>query len=134
VHRQNFPSQSRNKQTEQAREGTEEPKKGPLQCWGCGESDLLRDCPHRQHNSKKVYNVEEAAIVNDVAINVPRIYAAIENRQADHQSSMVELEGIIIERSISVLIDPGSNLSYVSPRVVEACSLHRNKHAKAWLV
>jgi hypothetical protein len=63
-----------------------------------------------------------------------RIYAAVENRQADHQASVVELEGIIIERPISILIDPGYNLSYISPRLVEACSLKRNKHTKALLV
>jgi hypothetical protein len=95
VHQQNFPSQSRNKPTEQAREGTKEPKKGPLQCWGCGEPHLLRDFPHRKHDNRKVYNVQEETIVNDVARSVPRIYAAIENRQADHQASVVELEGII---------------------------------------
>ena len=47
---------------------------------------------------------------------------------------MVELEGIIIERPISILIDPGYNLSYISPRLVEACSLQRNKYAKEGLV
>jgi hypothetical protein len=65
---------------------------------------------------------------------VPRIYAVVENRQADHQASVVELEGIIAKKPISILIDPGSNLSYISPQVVEACSLQRKKHARAWLV
>jgi hypothetical protein len=69
-----------------------------------------------------------------VAKSVPRIYAVVENRQADHQASVVELEGIISKQPISILIDPGSNLSYVSPQVVEACSLQRKKHAKSWLV
>jgi hypothetical protein len=65
---------------------------------------------------------------------VPRIYAVVENRQEDHQAFVVELEGIISKQPISILIDPGSNLSYVSPQVVEACALQRKKHAKAWLV
>ena len=47
---------------------------------------------------------------------------------------MVELEGIITGQPISILIDPRSNLSYVSLRVVEACSLQRKKHTKTWLV
>jgi hypothetical protein len=47
---------------------------------------------------------------------------------------VVELEGIITKQPISILIDLGSNLSYVSPQVVEECSLHRKKHTKAWLV
>jgi hypothetical protein len=106
VHQQNFSSQSRNKSTEYAREGTEELEKGPLQCWGCGDPHLLRDCLHRQHDNKKVYNVQEATTVNDVAKSVPRIYATVENRQVDHQASVEELEGIITERPISILIDP----------------------------
>jgi hypothetical protein len=87
VHQQNFPSQSGNRPAEQAREKVEEPKKGPLQCWGCGEPHLLRDFPHRQHDNKKFYHVQEATTVNDVARSVPRIYAVVENRQADHQAS-----------------------------------------------
>ena len=47
---------------------------------------------------------------------------------------MVELECIINGQPIYILIDPRYNLSYVSLRVVEACSLQRNKHTKAWLV
>jgi hypothetical protein len=53
VHQQNFPSQSGNKPVEKARERVEEPKKGPLQCWGCGEPHLLRDFPHRQHDIRR---------------------------------------------------------------------------------
>jgi hypothetical protein len=71
MHQQNFPSQSGNMPIEQVREKVEEQKKGPLQCWGCGEAHMLRDFPHRQHDSKRVYNVQEATIVNDVARNVP---------------------------------------------------------------
>jgi hypothetical protein len=46
---------------------------------------------------------------------------------------VVELEGIITEQPISFLIDPESNLSYISPQVVETCSLQRKNHTKAWL-
>jgi hypothetical protein len=112
----------------------EEPKKGPLKCWGCGEAHMLRDCPHRKHEYKIVYHVQDATMINDVSRSVPKIYAVVENRQEDHQASIVELEGIISKQPISILIDPGSNLSYVSPQVVEACTLHRKRHAKAWLV
>ena len=42
---------------------------------------------------------------------VPRIYAALEDRQADHQSTVVEVAGKIIDQSVSILIDPGSTHS-----------------------
>jgi hypothetical protein len=65
---------------------------------------------------------------------MPMIYVVVENRQENHQASVVEMEGIISKQLVSILIDPRSNFSYISPQVVEACSLHRRKHAKAWFL
>jgi hypothetical protein len=45
---------------------------------------------------------------------------------------MVEMEGIISNQLVSILIDPSSNLSYVSPQTVEKCKLNRVKHVKSW--
>jgi hypothetical protein len=78
--------------------------------------------------------VQEATIVNDVAKSVPRIYAVVENRQARPPSFSSGAGRYNCKTTISILIDPGSNLSYVSPQVVEACALQRKKHARAWLV
>jgi len=75
----------------------------------------LIDCPHRKNDRKRVYHVQEATTVNDVAKSVPRIYVDVENQQADHQDFVVEMEVIIVKQPISILIDHGSNLSYVSP-------------------
>ena len=47
---------------------------------------------------------------------------------------MVEVAGNIVEKSISILIDPGSNHSYITPRVVEICTFKKVKHRKFWLV
>jgi hypothetical protein len=71
--------------------------------------------PHRQQNSRRVYNIQEATTVNDVARIMPWIYASLDNKQADHQASVVEMEGMITNHLVSILIDPGSNLSYVAP-------------------
>jgi hypothetical protein len=65
---------------------------------------------------------------------MPQIYAALNNNQADHQASVVELEGMIANHPISILIDPGSNLSYVSPQTVNKCKLQPIRHVKPWLV
>jgi hypothetical protein len=58
----NFPLKVGNTYRE-TKEKMEEQKKGPLQCWGCGEAHMLRDFPHRQHDNKRVYNVQEATTV-----------------------------------------------------------------------
>ena len=47
---------------------------------------------------------------------------------------MVEIEAMIIKQPVSVLIDLGSNLSYISPQMVEKCKLKLEKFQQAWLV
>jgi hypothetical protein len=125
VYHQNFPFHSGNKPFGAASGKTDNTKREPLKCWGCGEEHLLRDCPHRQQNNRRVYNVQEATTVNDVARSMPQIYAALEDRQADHQASVVETKGMIPNHLVSILIDPGSNLSCVSPQTIEKCSLQQ---------
>ena len=76
---------------------------------------MLRDFPHRQQNSRRIYKIQEATTVNDVARIMPRIYVALDNKQVDHQASVMEMEGMIATHLVSILIDLGSNLSYVAP-------------------
>ena len=65
---------------------------------------------------------------------VPRIYAALEDYQEDHESTVVEVLGMIVEQFVSILIDPGSTHGYIAPRVVEICAFKKVKHRKLWLV
>jgi hypothetical protein len=66
--------------------------------------------------------------------NVPRIYAALENKKSEYQSHMIEVEGMINNQTISILIDSGSSHSYINPKMVESLHLPRSKHGKSWLV
>ena len=86
---------------------------------------------------KKKFNfhsIQEAVIVGDVARGMLRINDVLENRQDGHQTSMVEIEGMIKIQPISILIDPSARLSYVSPRIVEICKLVPEKFDNPWLV
>ena len=47
---------------------------------------------------------------------------------------MVEVAGKIVKQSISILIDPSSTHSYITPRVVDICAFEKRKHNKSWLV
>jgi hypothetical protein len=134
VYQQNFPSQSGNKPFGAASGKTNNTKREPLKCWSCAKEHLLRDCPYRQQNNRRVYNVQEATTVNNVPRSMPQIYAALDNRQADHQASVVEMEGMIVNYLVSILIDLDSNLSYVVPQTVEKCKLQQVKHVKSWMV
>ena len=64
----------------------------------------------------------------------PRIYAALEDGQEDHQSMMVEVVGKIAKQSISILIEPSSTHNWITPRAVEICAFNKAKHRKSWLV
>ena len=52
----------------------------------------------------------------------------------NNQNTMVEIEGKILNTSISILIDPDACWSYVSPKIVDISKLGKVKHDKPWLV
>jgi hypothetical protein len=70
----------------------------------------------------------------EVGINVPRIYAALDNKQEEYQSHMIEVEVMINNQTIAILIDSGASHSYIDPKMVESFHFPRRKHGKSWLV
>jgi hypothetical protein len=81
-----------------------------------------------------VHNIQETTIVKDVARNIPRIYVIVEDQQEDHQTSVVEFEGEIAKKYVSILIDIGSSHNYVAPKVVDSCILQKRKHKNSWIM
>jgi hypothetical protein len=81
-----------------------------------------------------VHNLQQGETVEYMGRNVTRIYAALDNKKADFQSHMIEVEGMINNQTISILIDSGYSHSYIDPKMVERLHLPRNKHGKPWLV
>ena len=69
-----------------------------------------------------------------MARSMPKICTTLENRQADHPTSMVEIEGMIKNQPISILIYPGARLIYISPGVVYLCNLVPQTFDNLWLV
>ena len=76
-------------------------------------------------SARPSYNLQEVETVGQVAREIPRIYTALEDHQADHQSTVVEVASKIAEQSVSVLTDPGSTHSYITPKVVEICDFKK---------
>ena len=95
---------------------------------------MRRNCPLKNESARPAYKIQEAEIVGQVARAVPRIYAALEDYQADHQSDVVEVASKIVEQYVSILIEPGSTHSYITPRAVDICAFKNVKHRKSWLV
>ena len=71
--------------------------------------------------------------VRELARTMPRINAALENRQADYQNSMVEVEGMINQTPVTILIDPGASLNYIAPQIVEKYRLSVDKFENSCL-
>eukprot|EP00253_Pinus_taeda_P011485 PITA_11485 len=118
---------------QQPRLDNEGTARAPLQCWGCGGPHYIKNCPQRK-GTEQLSQIHEASTVGEVGRSIPRINAALEDRQAEYQPTMVEFEGKISNLTIYVLIDPGATLSYVSPKVVERCNLQSVKFKNPWLV
>jgi hypothetical protein len=55
-----------------------------------------------------VYNVQQAATVEYMGRNVPRIYATLDNKQVEFQSHIIDMEGMINDQPIAILIDLGA--------------------------
>jgi len=72
--------------------------------------------------------------IGDVGHNIPQIYATVDNRQADHQASIIEMDDKLCVQVVSILINPGSNYSYINLDVVDKCGLRKEVHAESWLV
>ena len=48
-----------------------------------------------------------------------RIHAAMNNRQAEHQSTVLEMTGTVIDQTLSILIDLGATESFISGAVLK---------------
>ena len=106
-----------------------------IKYWGCNGLHLYRNCPHNPNRKMAPLNMlQEASIVNDITNNIPIINASLEYQHEDHQSTILDVEGKILNTHVSILIDLGAILSYIAPRVVEQCKIFKEKQKYAWLV
>jgi hypothetical protein len=95
---------------------------------------MFGDCPLRGEKGRIVHNVQQAKTMEDMGINVPRIYVALDNKKEEYQSHMIEVEGMINNQTIAILIDSGASHSYIDPKMVESFHFPRINHGKSWLV
>jgi hypothetical protein len=45
---------------------------------------MYKDCPNKEDKMKTMHNIQEATTVEDMGRNIPRMYAALEDQQAEH--------------------------------------------------
>jgi hypothetical protein len=56
------------------------------------------------------------------------IYAAVNNRQAEHQSTVVESSGTLNHINVKILFDSGATDSFISPSTLEKSGLAAYEH------
>ena len=95
---------------------------------------MYRYFPHRGEKVRTVHNAQQVVIVEDMGINVPRIYVSLDNKQEEYQPHMIEVEGMINNQTIAILIDSRASHSYIDLKMVEIFHFPRSKHGKSWLV
>ena len=64
-----------------------------------------------------MHSLQEAVTVGDMTRSMPTICVTLENKQEEHHTFMSKIQGMINNQPISILIDPGASLHYISPRV-----------------
>jgi hypothetical protein len=114
--------------------GGKRPRKTPIQCWGCKGDQKYRDFSHKGDKVRVVHNVKQEKTVEEMGKSVPRIYAALEKKQDEFQSHMIEVEGMINNHVFTIVIVSGAIHSYIDLKVVERMFFQRSKHEKSWLV
>jgi hypothetical protein len=81
------------------------PRKQPTKCWGCEGEHKYRYFPHRGEKMKIFHNIRHVDTIEDMGINVLRIYEALDKNQVEFQFDMIEVEGKINNQLIVSLID-----------------------------
>ena len=109
-------------------------RKEPVKCWECNGPHYASVCPNQKKTVSNIHVVQEEMTIGEIATSMPRINAALENRQAEYQTSMVEVEGMINQTHVTILIDPRASFSYIAPQIVEKCKLSVNNFENSWLV
>jgi hypothetical protein len=93
-------------------------------CWGCGGPHYQRDCPELQEG----FVHREGKAPMGRASGSHQIYAAVNNRQEEHQSTVVESSGMLNHVNVKILFDSGATDSFISPSALEKSGLAAYEH------
>jgi hypothetical protein len=81
----------------------------------CGEPHYQCDCPMERTRAS---GSSGPTTVGDMG-KAHRIHAAVNNRQAEHQSTVLETTGTIADQTLIILIDPSATESFISGAVLK---------------
>jgi len=87
--------------------------------WTCGGPHYEQYFPK---NKTKAQSEQEQAIVRYMG-RAHRIHVVVQNRQVEHQSTVLEASSKINGMVVTILIDPGAIESFISPNALLKCKL-----------
>ena len=70
-------------------------RKEPIKCWECNCPHYASVYPNQKKSVSNIHTIQEKMNVGYLVRTMPRINVALENRQVEYQTSMVEVEGMI---------------------------------------
>ena len=92
-------------------------------CYTCGQpGHKSYDCSIKPSTGPGKGAARSEPTVGDAGRN-HRVFAAVDNRQAEHQGTVVEATGTLHGISTLVLFDSGASDSFISPSLVQRCGL-----------
>jgi hypothetical protein len=80
------------------------------------------------------HNIHDAETMENMGGIMPRIYVALDNKQVEYRSPMIDVEGKIDNHPLAILIAFGASHSYINSSILEILNFQRSKHKKYWLV
>ena len=92
--------------------------------WGCARPHYQRDCPESQ--SRFVHREGKAPKGRESSSH--QIYTTVNNRQDEHQSTVVESSGTLNHINVNILFDSGATDSFISPFALEKSGLVAYEH------
>jgi hypothetical protein len=84
--------------------GGKRPRNTPMQCWGCNGDHSYRYFPHIKEKVIFFHHVHQVETMEGMGIRVSRIYVALDKNQAEFQSHMIEVEGMINKHDLTIFI------------------------------
>lgn len=64
-----------------------------MKCWICGKDGYKKYYLFYWGGRPQIYSAQEAQTIGDVGQSIPQNYAAVDNRKANHQASIIKMEG-----------------------------------------
>jgi hypothetical protein len=92
--------------------------------WGCGGPHYQHDCPELQ--SGFMHREGKAPMGRESSSH--QIYATVNNRQDEHQSTVVDSSGTLNHINVKILFDSSATDSFISPSALEKSGLASYEH------